>query len=54
MHSDESYRLKALQNGASAYVRKDAGAAELIQAIQAAAEGAITSTLPSPSNRSSV
>jgi len=39
MHSDEAYRIKALQNGALAYVRKDAGAGELIQAIQAAAEG---------------
>jgi two-component system, NarL family, response regulator NreC len=39
MYSDEAYRIKALQNGALAYVRKDAGAEELIQAIQAAAEG---------------
>jgi two-component system response regulator NreC len=39
MHSDEAYRIKALQNGALAYVRKDAGASELIQAIQAAAGG---------------
>lgn len=39
MHSDEAYRIKALQNGALAYVRKDAGAAELIQAIHAAASG---------------
>ena len=39
MHSDEAYRIKALQNGALAYVRKDAGAGELIQAIQAAAGG---------------
>ena len=39
MHSDEAYRIKALQNGALAYVRKDAGASELIQAIHAAASG---------------
>jgi DNA-binding NarL/FixJ family response regulator len=39
MYSDEAYRIKALQNGALAYVRKDAGAGELIQAIHAAAAG---------------
>jgi DNA-binding NarL/FixJ family response regulator len=39
MHSDEAYVLAALQAGASAYVLKEAGGEQLVQAIRAAAEG---------------
>jgi two-component system, NarL family, response regulator NreC len=39
MYSDEAYVHKALQAGATAYVLKDAGAEQLVQAIRAAARG---------------
>lgn len=39
MHTQEEYVLRALQSGASGYVVKDATAAELDQAIRAAARG---------------
>lgn len=39
MHAHEAYVAEALAAGAIGYVVKDAGSAELIQAIQAAAEG---------------
>ena len=34
MHADESYVLAALKNGAAAYVLKDAGADDLLQAVR--------------------
>ena len=39
MHKDESYVLKALKNGAAAYVLKDATSEELVRAIREAAAG---------------
>lgn len=39
MHRDEGYVLQALRHGAGAYVLKDSGAAELIQAVRAVALG---------------
>src|SRR5262249_14489924 len=39
MHCNEAYVVEALRAGASAYVLKEAGADELAQAIQAAAQG---------------
>lgn len=39
MHANEAYLIEALQNGASAYVRKDASAVDLIRAIHEAAAG---------------
>ena len=39
MHADELYAVKALSNGAVGYVVKDAGAAELMNAIRAAVAG---------------
>jgi len=39
MHASEAHVLQALKNGASAYVVKDAGAAELFKAIREAAAG---------------
>ncbi len=39
MHASEAYVLEALRNGAYAYVLKDSTAADLVQAVQAAAEG---------------
>jgi two-component system, NarL family, response regulator NreC len=39
MHANEAYVLEALQGGASAYVLKESSAADLVQAIHAAAEG---------------
>lgn len=39
MHANEAYVLEALRNGAYAYVLKDSTAADLVQAVQAAAEG---------------
>jgi DNA-binding NarL/FixJ family response regulator len=39
MYSDEAYVHKALMAGATAYVLKDAGADQLVQAIRAAARG---------------
>jgi two-component system, NarL family, response regulator NreC len=39
MHADAPYVLEALRSGALAYVVKDAGADQLVQAIRAAAEG---------------
>jgi DNA-binding NarL/FixJ family response regulator len=39
MYSDEAYVHKSLQAGATAYVLKDAGAEQLVQAIRSAARG---------------
>jgi len=39
MHSESSYIVKMLEAGASGYLLKDAGSAELINAIKAVAEG---------------
>jgi DNA-binding NarL/FixJ family response regulator len=39
MHSDESYVLSALREGASAYVLKEAGAEQLVHAIREAIAG---------------
>jgi len=39
MHSAEPFVLKALEQGASAYVLKDAGVAELVRAIRETASG---------------
>ena len=39
MHSDESYVIGALRNGAMGYVLKGAASSELVQAVRAAAEG---------------
>ena len=39
MHSESSYIVKMLEAGASGYLLKDAGRAELINAIKAVAEG---------------
>jgi len=39
MHADETFVLEALDQGASAYVLKDAGIAELLRAIREAARG---------------
>ena len=39
MHASEAYVLEALRGGASAYVLKEASAAELVQAIRVAAAG---------------
>ncbi|MEQ1884753.1 MAG: response regulator transcription factor [Bryobacteraceae bacterium] len=39
MHSDESYVLRALKAGAKGYLLKDSAEGDLIQAIQAVAEG---------------
>ena len=39
MHADESYVLAALKNGASAYVLKDAGAEDLLQAVREVVQG---------------
>lgn len=39
MHASEAYVLEALQNGAYGYVLKDSTAADLVQAVRAAAEG---------------
>jgi two-component system, NarL family, response regulator NreC len=39
MHSAEPFVLEALEQGASAYVLKDAGIAELVRAIREAASG---------------
>ena len=39
MHADESYVLAALKNGAAAYVLKDAGAEDLLQAVREVVQG---------------
>lgn len=39
MYASEAYVLEALRNGASGYVVKDAGAADLMQAVREAAAG---------------
>jgi two-component system, NarL family, response regulator NreC len=39
MHANEAYVLEALKNGASAYVLKDASAAELVRAVREAVAG---------------
>ena len=39
MHANEAYVLEALRNGASAYVLKDAGGGELVQAVRAVVAG---------------
>ena len=39
MHSDDTYVIQALRNGALGYVAKDAGASELLEAIRQAAVG---------------
>jgi DNA-binding NarL/FixJ family response regulator len=39
MHADEAWVMEALRNGASAYVLKDAHAAELIKAVREVAAG---------------
>ncbi|MEQ1946961.1 MAG: response regulator transcription factor [Bryobacteraceae bacterium] len=39
MHSDESYVLRALKAGAKGYLLKDSAEGDLVQAIQAVAEG---------------
>ena len=39
MHANDAYVLEALRNGAMGYVLKDAGAAELIEAVREAAQG---------------
>ena len=39
MHANEAYVLEALQSGASAYVLKDASAADLVRAVREAASG---------------
>jgi DNA-binding NarL/FixJ family response regulator len=39
MHASEAHVLQALKNGATAYVLKDAGAAELLKAIREAVAG---------------
>ena len=39
MHANEAYVLEALRNGASAYVLKDAQAAELVRAVREAVAG---------------
>ena len=39
MHSDESYVLRALRAGASAYLLKDSAAGDLVRAIRAVVEG---------------
>ena len=39
MHADESYVLAALKNGAAAYVLKDAGADDLLQAVREVVQG---------------
>jgi len=39
MHANEAYVLEALKNGASAYVLKDASAAELVRAVREALAG---------------
>jgi two-component system response regulator NreC len=39
MHSDESYVLKALKSGASAYLLKDSAENDLINAVKAVCEG---------------
>ena len=39
MHADEGYVLESLRNGASAFVLKDASAAELIRAVREAVAG---------------
>lgn len=39
MHANEAYVLEALRNGASAYVLKEAGAAELLQAVREVTAG---------------
>jgi DNA-binding NarL/FixJ family response regulator len=39
MHANEAYVLEALKNGASAYVLKDASAAELVRAVREANAG---------------
>ena len=39
MHANEAYVLEALRNGASAYVLKDAGGGELLQAVRSVIAG---------------
>jgi DNA-binding NarL/FixJ family response regulator len=39
MHANEAYVLEALRNGAAAYVLKEAGAAELVQAVREVTAG---------------
>ena len=39
MHTDESYVLAPLKNGAAAYVLKDAGADDLLQAVREVVQG---------------
>ena len=39
MHADESYVLKALQNGAAGYVLKQADAADLLRAVREVMNG---------------
>jgi two-component system, NarL family, response regulator NreC len=39
MHANEAYVLEALRNGASAYVLKDAGGGELLQAVRSVVAG---------------
>lgn len=39
MHANEAYVLEALRNGASAFVLKDATAADLLEAVRSAASG---------------
>lgn len=39
MHDNEAYVVEALRNGALGYVLKDSTAAELVEAVRAAAEG---------------
>jgi DNA-binding NarL/FixJ family response regulator len=39
MHSDEPYVMEAFRNGAAGYVLKDSTSAELLQAVQAVANG---------------
>lgn len=39
MHHDNAYVAQALRNGALAYVLKDSGAADLVQAVQSAMAG---------------
>lgn len=39
MHANEAYVLEALRNGAAAYVLKEAGAAELLQAVREVTAG---------------
>ncbi|MEX2264049.1 MAG: response regulator transcription factor [Bryobacteraceae bacterium] len=39
MHSDETYLLRALSNGAKGYLLKDSAESDLVRAVQAVAEG---------------